>query len=464
MLKPQISALRKSCTMSSDGSFSETVLAVAAGMSSPKKGNFGYQKMQRYLNYGLLGLISNFEQKIYMLHGNFMHPKEFCDKYQEFIIGKKIIMLSIPSYYSVSWAESFIQIVKGIDEHIQIFVGGRWVLIDPAVRKKFSGCRIFGGLGEVYLKQFESALGLKIGEHASGVSAPCRLNYDLLVQAEEFNPVVEFSRGCGMGCVFCQESDKPLSKPKSPIELSFEISRIKKSSPKHNNFYFESSFFAPSLNYCQDFAQYYQTNELNIQWRATTRVDTLSPEKIKLLAKSGLTVLDLGLESASGIQLIKMGKSDNPNLYLKKASELLAACYENGIAVKVNILLYAGETDATIAETVNWLEKHAHAIKGISAYPVLVFGDDANFVNSLTDAGAEAVFPSKTFGVSNVDLSPSISFHDAAKLAVQISQMFQSKEDYFYLKGFSYFPPDFSYQQFLSLIAENDSKYLPFGV
>jgi len=61
-----------------------------------------------------------------------------------------------------------------------------------------------------------------------------------------------------------------------------------------------------------------------------------------------------------------MKKTKNPEQYLVRASKLIKECYEHDIAIKVNILLYAGETEKTILETTEWLEKHKKYIKGVS--------------------------------------------------------------------------------------------------
>jgi hypothetical protein len=50
-----------------------------------------------------------------------------------------------------------------------------------------------------------------------------------------------------------------------------------------------------------------------------------------------------------------MKKSSRADRYLSKASTLLRACRDHGILVKVNVLLYAGETIQTLEQTSDWL-------------------------------------------------------------------------------------------------------------
>lgn len=87
-----------------------------------------------------------------------------------------------------------------------------------------------------------------------------------------------------------------------------------------------------------------------------------------------MKVIDLGLESASLLQLERMQKADKPQRYLDAASKLLETCASHGIWVKVNVLLYGGETAQTLDETQRWLDAHAQYLKGVSVGPVVVYG------------------------------------------------------------------------------------------
>jgi radical SAM superfamily enzyme YgiQ (UPF0313 family) len=83
-----------------------------------------------------------------------------------------------------------------------------------------------------------------------------------------------------------------------------------------------------------------EARRLKLKWRAETRVDHMAARHVEILAKAGLRVLDLGLESASAKQFEIMEKTRSPDVYLRKASELPQACHDNGVWTKVNVLLY----------------------------------------------------------------------------------------------------------------------------
>lgn len=187
--------------------------------------------------------------------------------------------------------------------------------------------------------------------------------------------------------------------------------------------------------------QHIQERGINFSWRTESRVDTIRTKHIPILARAGLKVLDLGLESASPIQLKTMNKTSNPQSYLEKASRLIKQCHEYGIAVKVNLLLTAGETKSTINHTLDWLNNHRSFITGLSVGPVIVFGwdvDNEEYMNQLSASGASSSH-SPTTGIKHLNLSKEISYEKSIALSNEISREFMSAEDYFYLKSFSYF-------------------------
>jgi len=50
----------------------------------------------------------------------------------------------------------------------------------------------------------------------------------------------------------------------------------------------------------------------------------MTPETVAALAQAGLKVIDLGLETASPSQILAMGKSRDPDRYLKPRRGLAA--------------------------------------------------------------------------------------------------------------------------------------------
>ncbi|GJL66424.1 MAG: hypothetical protein NPIRA05_13950 [Nitrospirales bacterium] len=439
------------------------IVAISAGMLRPKKGNEGYRKAHRYLNYGLLSLASLFPVRVPVLHGNFVEPERFVEHNQE-VTSADVILLSLPSFYAVPWAKRFLIALKKVNPRVDIHVGGRWVVdYNEALLKAVFPrvTRYHRGLGEGAIADIASIVkGPR--ERDPEYLRKAWLDYSLLQDATEFQPSVEVSRGCGLGCAFCEESALPLQPLRDPIDLFDQIESIRKFYPADSRFYFESSFFAPSQAWTALFEREYRERQCDFQWRTESRVDVLDKDKIEALASAGLRVIDLGLESGSPEQLINMGKTRNPDRYLLKASELLNACHSHGVKAKVNILLYPGETARSVQETYQFLDEHEGLFFGLSTYPVVVYGEGIrrrHFEALYRAQGATGLVRTDTVGVWDVHLSETISAEEAKKIAIAISQRFMSMNSYFYLKAFSYFRSSYGWQEFVrDVSALPDSK------
>lgn len=462
-----------------------SVLMIGAGMLRPKKAGNPFATIHRYLNYGLLGLAGTLKAKGFLprvFQGHFTAPEDFVSRLQElgWLDVKSPILLSIPSSYALGWSRDVCRLIKKRRPGSQIVAGGRWVVAEDGawLRRQIPDVDlvIFGTADHVIERVLEprnwkliagaDISPLPMVSAASGTLS--RMDYTLLDGAHEFTPSFEISRGCGRNCGFCAESKVPLTQPKPAADLAQEIEEAALALGLSDfHAYFEASLFQPSTQWSTQLVAELDAHGLNIQWRAETRVDHMTGRQVEILAKSGLKVLDLGLESASGKQLEIMGKTRSPDVYLNKASELLQACYDNGVWTKVNVLLYAGESEQTLAETKNWLDKHATLIKGVSAGPLIVyrFGDESkSFLAGLEKYGTRAVSESALDeqGFAELHLSSVVSHSQAMHQAREISRAMMRGRDYFDLKSFSYFPPGMSYEAFLELCASSRPENLPF--
>ena len=445
------------------------VVCISAGMLRPKKADNLASRSNMYLNYGLLGLASILEQHKWdpiVIHGHFESPIAFVAGLHAdgLLPTSRPLLLSIPSSFALQWSKFFCSEVKSRWPEQLIIVGGRWVTADDAgwLRSIVHDVDlvVFGTAeSTVHNLMYPSLWPLTGGtEFSDSLPLPSnspRLNYRLLDGYAEFTPSFEVSRGCGRGCNFCAEADAPLSSLKEPVELVAEISdALTVYGTSAINAYLESSFFQPSTKWITDFRAALNAANIEIRWRTETRVDNITPAQIGLLAQTGLAVLDLGLETASHRQILAMGKSTKPEAYLRKAAAVLNACSQHGIWAKVNVLLYPGETQETLAETIAWLEAHRNCIKGVSVGPTIVFrygNSSATYLQSLAALGAQAVSAEglDCDGYVNLHMSPSMPYEKAIELGQSISKLFMTERDYFELKAFSYLPRSLTYAKFL---------------
>jgi hypothetical protein len=384
------------------------------------------------------------------------------------------IFLSIPSFYALEWAQDFCRLVKQTQPTVKIIVGGRWVANpDPQWLhgKLPEADHIFIGLGEAEILKLMSLpknaymVLSSLTTEISGLS----FDYKLIDEFEEFQPSIEVSRGCGMKCAFCEERDIPLSKTLAANLLADQFDyAIEQYGTSDIRPYLESSFFIANPSWSEKLAQEVKRRNTQIKWRCETRVDAITRDSIASLSEAGLKVIDLGLESASPTQLLRMKKTRKPDKYLDDASAVLKACHDYGVWPKVNILLYAGESAETVNETKEWLKTHSKMIKGVSVGPVVVYGPPsqaAPLIKELEEFGARAVnsTDAQEDAISAIHLSKEIDADGAENLSLELSRMMMSKEDYYDLKSFSYYPRSYRLANFEQDVEASDKSQLPFS-
>lgn len=453
---------------------SKTITFISAGMIAPKKRDHVLARRQLYLNYGALSLATTLKlagYKSILIHGEHRTPDEVVARL--LVTGNFLspypLMLSIPSFYALPWAQIFCRQVKAVYPECKIVVGGRWV-VGPDVkwiRTMLPEADEFApGLGEPYIEKLltESPMLDRIAVPTPDFTLNHRLVDDFL----RYQPSLEASRGCGMGCSFCEERDIPVEKLGHPAKIAMSLANVQEQySNGEIHPYLESSMFMPTSKWAMALASETQRLGVNISWRTETRVDAMTTSTLANLAAAGLQVIDLGLETASPTQLLAMGKTDKPERYLRKAEELLAACRLHGVMAKVNVLLYAGETEATFEETKAWLDQNASCITGVSVGPVIAFGPPKTadpLIGNWAVLGARPIDCGSAVqtGISMMHLSKDFDATAAEVASLELSRRYMDADAYFTLKKFSYYPRDYGRADFDSDVEASKRANLPF--
>jgi hypothetical protein len=453
---------------------SNTVSFVSAGMLSPKKRDHMLARRQLYLNYGALSLatiLDSMGTETLLVHGEHGEPADVLDMLLDIgaFPSRLPVMLSIPSFYALPWAQIFCRLVRTVDPDARIVVGGRWVVgPDPNwLQAKLPEANLLiPGLGEpVIASLLTSAPDLR---RLPSRTPDIVLNHPLVSGFERYQPSIEASRGCGMGCAFCEERDIPLEKLRAPQQIANALAAVASQyGGSEIRPYFQSSMFAPNVNWGTNLANAFRAAGLDVSWRTESRVDALTPETIACLADAGMKVLDLGLETASPTQILNMRKSPDPDRYLERASTLLKACGEHGIAAKVNVLLYAGETARTLDETRSFLDEHKGSIAGVSVGPVVAYGPPKTADTLLSEwsrSGAVPVDPgsANNSGISMIHLSHDLDAKSAETASLEMSRRYMDADAYFDLKSFSYYPREYTRADFDRDVAASETSQLPF--
>ncbi len=450
------------------------VLTISGGMLETKKPNIKIRQKIHYLNYGLLGLTTLLKHTCnidtYMFQGEYDTPSETLKKISEYGINIAkdclCIMLSIPSLYSISWCKEFCKTVKE-NFDIKIIVGGRWVVdnrVDWIKSTLIYIDDVITGFGEQRL--FDMFSTAKVTDDICDGSKKCFdwLDYSLLYGYEKYQPCIEISRGCGSGCQFCADKTNRRTPNKEVSLISAELDNINKLY-NHNDYsiYFQAPHFIFESEWTNHLCRMLENRESPVTWRCTTRVESVKINKLKNLKDSGLKVLDVGLESASHKQLLAMHKTKDPQKYLDLAEKVLIECDKHDIWVKLNLLLYAGETYKTVNETIDWLTDHKELIKNVSVSGLTYYNNMTSLKNFI-DLGASMPKQNRFLecGYCNLNLSPEIDVDVAQLLTTNIPKLVSTQRDFYDIKSISYFEIGYAYDDFLRDIKECNPNELPF--
>ena len=439
-------------------------------MLSVKKIEHAFSKKQCYVNYGILRLASViYESGIdaLVVQGLFHSPKETLDRLQHngYRSNKYPLLISITSFFAVPWASEFCKLFNEIYPNQSIYIGGRWVVnnrVDWIYEKIPNIDLVVCGTSDNYIvdlitdKKLDFEFTNKGNKYyqANSKMPKSPLRYELLDERHRFHPSIEVSRGCGRGCSFCEESHiklEPLQEPKLVVENLKYLQSFYNKEKFYT--YFEASNFLPTRDWAIKLSEEYKKYNLDCLWRCEIRVDTICPETLEFLSKSGLKVIDVGLESASPTQLRRMNKTKKPEQYLQKAEKLLQKASKLGVLSKLNVLFYPGETNNTIQETFSWIKERVSLIKGVSVGSLILFGTPNEITSAMSEYkkhGASIANPCSDDpeGVARLNLSEEIDFGKAEEYSSLFRKTFMSSKDYYDLKSFCYFPRNYSYSNF----------------
>ncbi len=175
--------------------------------------------------------------------------------------------------------------------------------------------------------------------------------YRLPLQGRRFLMVAPL-RGCPFNCSFCTCQTyygKRLRKRsvKNVIEeIIYDSERF-----KINDFFIWAETFVVDKEYVASLCRAIIEKGLSISWTSNSRVDTVDPDLLWLMARAGCWMISFGIESGNQRILDGVGKGTN----LKQAREAVRSAREAGIKTVGHFILgLPGETKESMEETIKY--------------------------------------------------------------------------------------------------------------
>lgn len=162
-------------------------------------------------------------------------------------------------------------------------------------------------------------------------------------------------RGCPFNCTFCTAKTYYGAKVrKRSIAMIIEEIEANISKYQVRDFFIWADTFTADPNYIRSFCEEIIKRELPIQWTCNSRVDTINPGLLKLMAKAGCWMISYGLESAHQqvLDTVKKGTTVEQGIQAVQWSK------EAGLKVVGHFVLgLPGDTEESLRKTIGLAKK-----------------------------------------------------------------------------------------------------------
>lgn len=168
-----------------------------------------------------------------------------------------------------------------------------------------------------------------------------------------------FNYNCPYSCAFCTESlERNKLVHASVDDIIADMSGLAEKY-QTNHFYLFNNYFNLLNGFVEEFASRVVLHGVKLNWSDCARFNSLTYERLALLAESGCRKLTFGLETASSTML----KIIDKKVKLTEAEQVLRWCKEIGIWADLEIITgMPHEDDKIFADTADFLERNSEYI------------------------------------------------------------------------------------------------------
>ncbi|MHA1698876.1 MAG: B12-binding domain-containing radical SAM protein, partial [Promethearchaeota archaeon] len=196
-------------------------------------------------------------------------------------------------------------------------------------------------------------------ENLDQLPKPCHNLVDLRryvhpIDGEPFLSI-QVSRGCPFRCKFCLAGlmNGYKFRTRTIESLIDEIKDVVKNL-NVRKFFFRADTFTWNPRWVRNFCTRITKENLDIEWYANSRIDTLNLNDLKLIKASGCKLLTIGVETSDPRVQKLLGK----NLKIDMIIKVLKKIHNAGIPVAINILMGTPfDTEATLMRNIAFCKR-----------------------------------------------------------------------------------------------------------
>ncbi|NQU17440.1 MAG: B12-binding domain-containing radical SAM protein [Candidatus Saganbacteria bacterium] len=306
---------------------------------------------------------------------NNAHPvwgdiRRVLEKYKPDAIGITIMTQKFGS--AIKTAE----ICKLWNKNIPIIAGGPHATIDPnQVLESKVFDHVVKGEGEFAFldligslknnSDFENVIERKFVENLDIIPFPDR---ELLMHPDKYSSedmgVIMSSRGCPYKCTYCFHMWQRKLRFRSADNVFQEIKMVKEKYGTRQ-FAFKDDTFTVNRKRLFALCEKLISENLNINWECTTRVDVLTEDMLRIMARAGCNIIKIGVESGSE-KILRETKKGVTLKQIRSAAKLL-----NKVGIFWSAYFMMGlpqETEEDILETFRFVKELNPLYAGLGVY------------------------------------------------------------------------------------------------
>lgn len=162
---------------------------------------------------------------------------------------------------------------------------------------------------------------------------------------------IDVGRGCPYNCSFCSSSYfwRRVYRLKTPERIVEDI-RYFHDKFGIKSFGFSHDAFTTNLKLVDKVCDYFIEQGLDITWNCTARIDCIDEDLILKMKKTGMTQIELGIETGS----LRMQKITHKNLNLERAKYMVDFVMKTG--VRIGLFFMCGFPEETLEDLVDTLD------------------------------------------------------------------------------------------------------------